>query len=404
MVRRERAQVLAHLVRLLRDVDAAEEVWADAVATAHEVWSRDGAPERPGAWLQTTAKNRALDVLRRENRVSDVHDQLAQQADATVAARDEGELFPDDRLRLIFTCCHPELPFEAQVALTLRLVCGLGTAEVARAFLIPETTLQQRIVRAKRLIADRALPYEVPEPEALAARLGAVLRVVHQVFNEGYAATSGDALTRVDLCDEALRLGELVVTLLPKAPEARGLFALMLLHASRAKARVDASGALVLLEDQDRSAWDQTLAAAGLAQLERAERFGAPGPFQLQAHIAACHARAARFEDTDWKRIVALYTALEVLAPSPVITLNRAVAVAMADGPEAGLALLERSAAVAALRDYHLLPATRADLLRRLGRTEEAAAEYQRALALVANAREKEFLERRLAALNVRRH
>jgi RNA polymerase sigma-70 factor (ECF subfamily) len=392
IVRREKAQVVAHLVRMLGDVERAEDLFQETVAMTLEVWTRDGGPDRPGAWLMTAAKNRAIDVLRREKRASEWQASFAAEQQREHAPRDEGELVPDDRLRLIFTCCHPALPHEAQVAMTLRLVCGLTTAEVASAFLVSEPTIQQRLVRAKRHLREAAIPYEVPDADAMPARLAAVLQVVQLVFNEGYSA-----VTRVELADEAIRLGALLVQLMPGEPEARGLLALMQLQQSRAPTRLDASGALVLLEQQDRSRWDRALIEQGLLNLRVAEGFGAPGPYQLQGHIAATHARAERWEDTDWPRIAALYEALEVVMPSAVVKLNRSVAVSMVDGPAAALAMLEAGAATPALRDYYLLPATRADFLRRLGRRDEAAAEYRRALTLTRNAKEREFLERRLA-------
>ena len=387
VVQTERPQIVAHLARVLGDLEKADEVFQATLAATFEAWRASGVPEKPGAWLMRAAHNRALDELRRLRRA----ERLAPEADDAVGPIDEGELYPDDRLRLIFTCCHPVLAPEAQVALTLRLVCGLETPQVARAFVVSEATVQQRIVRAKRWLREAAVPYAVPEPDALPERLASVLRVVHQVFNEGYTAASSG------LQAEALRLGELVVELLPEQPEARGLLALMRLQASREPARLDASGALVLLEQQDRAKWDRSMLQTGLDALRIAESFGAPGPYQLQAHIAACHARAAAWADTDWPRIAALYEALEAAQPSPIVSLNRSVAVAMVDGPEAGLKLLERSAAVAALAGYYLLPATRADFLRRLGRHDEAAREYRRALALTAIPHEREFLERRLA-------
>ena len=386
LIRDERAQVVAHLARLLGDLDQADELFQQTVAAAFETWSQRGLPDKPGAWLMRAAHNRALDELRRKKRAERLTPE-----EEDVVQPEPADAFPDDRLRLVFTCCHPRLSPEAQVALTLRMVCGLETPQVARAFVISEATVQQRIVRAKRYVREAGVPYEVPEPAQLPERLHAVLRVVHQVFNEGYTAPSRE------LQEEALRLGELVVKLLPGQPEARGLLALMRLQASRDAARLDERGALVLLEHQDRSKWDRTLIETGLDALKVAEGFGAPGPYQVQAHIAACHARAARWEDTDWPRIAALYEALEAIDPSPIVTLNRSVAVGMAVGPEAGLQVLERGAAVAALSGYYLLPATRADFLRRLGRHDAAAKEYRRALELTANPHERAFLERRLA-------
>jgi RNA polymerase sigma-70 factor (ECF subfamily) len=343
------------------------------------------------------AKNRAIDLFRKRKRESAWTKQEAHEADVSTDAIDEGEMFADERLRLIFTCCHPGVAIESAVALTLRLVCGLTTPEVARAFMVPEPTIAQRLVRAKRYISENALAYEVPEPDQLAERLDAVLHVFLAVFNEGHTATSGDSLTRVDLMDEGMRLTALAVEALPDEPEARGLLALMQLHASRSDARVNDAGDLVLLEAQDRSRWNRALIERGLDNLQLAAAHGRPGPFQLHAHIAATHAKASSFDSTDWARITHLYTALEYLSPSPVLRLNRSVAVAMAQGPTAGLELLAPLERDDALRTYHLLPATKADFLRRLGRLDEARMAYQRALELVTNASERTFLERRLA-------
>ena len=399
--RLEYARVVAGVLRILRDIDAAEEVVQDAFARALDHWPASGMPERPGAWLLTTARRRALDRLRHARRAGARAEALAYEA--VLGAMDEGpdvtdpEAIPDDRLRLIFTCCHPALPGESQVALTLRLVGGLSTAEIARAFLVPEPTIAQRLVRAKRTIRDRGLPYEVPEGEDLSARLPAVLAVIYLIFNEGYAAHAGDALVRHDLCEEAIRLGGMLAELMPLEPEVLGLLALMELQASRAATRTDADGSLVLLADQDRARWDRGRIARGLAALECAGPLGRAGPYQLQAAIAACHARAASWEATDWPGIVALYRALAEVAPSPVVELNRAVAIGLARGPAAGLVALDAIEA-GALRGYHLLPAARADFLRRLGRWTEAAAEYRQALGLTANVSEQRFLAARLAA------
>lgn len=399
--RLEYGRVVASVLRIVRDIDAAEEIVQEAFAQALDHWPADGTPERPGAWLLTTARRRALDHLRRARRAGARAEALAYEA--ALAATDGGpdvtdpEAIPDDRLRLIFTCCHPALPGDSQVALTLRLVGGLSTGEIARAFLVPEPTIAQRLVRAKRTIRDRGLPYEVPEGTELSARLPAVLAVVYLIFNEGYAAHTGDALVRHDLCEEAIRLGRMLAELMGEEPEVLGLLALMELQASRAATRTDAEGNLVLLADQDRSRWDRARIARGLAHLDRAGPLERAGPYQLQAAIAACHARAASWEATDWPRIVAYYRALAEVAPSPVVELNRAVAIGLAEGPEAGLAALDHVDA-SALRGYHLLPAARADFLRRLGRGREAAAEYRRALALADNAREQTFLAARLAA------
>jgi RNA polymerase sigma factor (sigma-70 family) len=395
----EYARVVASVLRIVRDIDTAEDVVQEAFAQALGHWPANGIPDRPGAWLLTTARRRALDRLRRTRRMDARADALAYEAG--LGARDERpevadpESIPDDRLRLIFTCCHPELPSDSRVALTLRLVGGLSTVEIARAFLLPEPTIAQRLVRAKRTIRDRELPYEVPEGAELAARLPAVLAVVYLIFNEGYSAHTGDSLVRDELCAEAIRLGGMLVELMPDEPEVLGLLSLMELQASRASARVDGDGNLVLLADQDRARWDRHRIARGLTWLERAGFVERAGPYQLQAAIAACHARAASWGATDWPRIVSLYAALAAVVPSPVVELNRAAAIGMAEGPAAGLAALDRMDATA-LRTYHLFPAARADFLRRLGRSAEAAAEYRAALKLVDNARERAFLTARL--------
>ena len=395
----EYARVVASVLRIVRDIDTAEDVVQEAFAQALGHWPANGIPDRPGAWLLTTARRRALDRLRRTRRMDARADALAYEAG--LGARDERpevadpESIPDDRLRLIFTCCHPELPSDSRVALTLRLVGGLSTVEIARAFLLPEPTIAQRLVRAKRTIRDRELPYEVPEGAELAARLPAVLAVVYLIFNEGYSAHTGDSLVRDELCAEAIRLGGMLVELMPDEPEVLGLLSLMELQASRASARVDGDGNLVLLADQDRARWDRHRIARGLTWLERAGFVERAGPYQLQAAIAACHARAASWGATDWPRIVSLYATLAAVVPSPVVELNRAAAIGMAEGPAAGLAALDRMDATA-LRTYHLFPAARADFLRRLGRSAEAAAEYRAALKLVDNARERAFLTARL--------
>ncbi|HEX9820117.1 MAG TPA: RNA polymerase sigma factor [Methylomirabilota bacterium] len=399
--RLEYGRVVASVLRIVRDIDAAQEIVQEAFAQALDHWPGDGTPDRPGAWLLTTARRRALDRLRRARRAEARAGALAYES--ALESRDEGpdvtdpETIPDDRLRLIFTCCHPGLPADSRVALTLRLVGGLSTAEIARAFVVPEPTIAQRLVRAKRTIRDRAFPYEVPEAAELPARLPAVLAVVYLIFNEGYAAHTGETLVRHDLCEEAIRLGRTLAELMPGEPEVLGLFALMELQASREAARTDAGGDLVLLADQDRARWDQERIARGLATLERAGPLPRAGPYQLQAVIAACHARAASWEATDWPRIVACYDALAEVAPSPVVALNRAVAIGLAQGPAAGLAALDAIEG-SALRGYHLLPAARADFLRRLGRWADAAAEYGRALSLADNVRERTFLAARLAA------
>ena len=401
MFRAEYARVVASVLRIVRDVDTAEELVQEAFERALTHWPSAGTPDRPGAWLLTTARRKALDHLRRARRAASRAEALAYEA--ALGTLDEApdvtdpETIPDDRLRLIFTCCHPGLPADSRVPLTLRLVGGLSTAEIARAFLVPEPTIAQRLVRAKRTIRSRAFPYEVPEGEELSTRLPAVLAVVYLIFNEGYAAHTGDALVRHELCEEAIRLGRMLTELMPGEPEALGLLALMELQASRAAARTDEGGNLVLLADQDRARWDQALIVSGLTHLERAGAPAHAGPYQLQAAIAACHARAASWEATDWPQIVTHYEALAAIAPSPVIELNRAVAIGLATGPTDGLAALEALDA-RALRDYHLLPAARADFLRRLGRWTEAASEYRRALGLADNPRERTFLAGRLAA------
>jgi len=398
--RLEYGRVVASVLRIVRDIDAAEEIVQEAFARALDHWPAGGPPERPGAWLLTTARRRALDHLRRARRAGAHADALAYES--ALDAIDEGpdvadpEEIPDDRLRLIFTCCHPGLPADSRVALTLRLVGGLSTVEIARAFLVPEPTIAQRLVRAKRTIRERALPYEVPEGPELSERLPAVLAVVYLIFNEGYAAHTGEALVRHDLCREALRLGRMLAELMADEPEVLGLLALMELQASRGATRTDAEGNLVLLADQDRARWDRAGIARGLAALEGAAPIDGAGSYQLQAAIAACHVRAESWEATDWPRIVELYDALLARSPSPVIELNRAAAIGLAHGPAAGLTALD-AIDEPALRDYHLLPASRADFLRRLGRWTEAAAEYRRALDLADNARERSFLAARLA-------
>ncbi|MFF4458469.1 RNA polymerase sigma factor [Streptomyces mirabilis] len=399
--REEWGQVVATLIRVTGDWDLAEECAQDAFAQALDRWRRDGVPRRPGAWLTTTARHRALDVLRREA----VGAQKLREA--AVLARDEGPGDPehdgddsgvrDDRLRLVFTCCHPALPIEARVALTLRTLAGLTTPEIARAFLVPEATMAQRLVRAKRKIRNAGIPYRVPPAHLLPERTTGVLGVVYLLFNEGYAATAGADLVRTNLCAEAVRLARVLARLMPDEPEVLGLLALLLLHDARRATRVDAAGELVTLEDQDRTAWDKAAVDEGAALLENALRRGRPGPYQIQAAIAACHTTAATAEDTDWADIAALYGELARFVPSAVVRLNRAVAVGMSEGPEAGLALVAELEQEGELDGYHLLPATRADLLRRMGRPAEAAEAYDRALELVENAAERRFLEKRLA-------
>jgi RNA polymerase sigma factor (sigma-70 family) len=400
--RQEYARVVASVLRIARDIDLAEEIVQEAFEQALERWPRTGTPDRPGAWLLTTARRRAIDRLRRSRLADSKAEAIAYETALTAGDEipdvTDPETIADDRLRLVFTCCHPGLPPDSRVALTLKLVGGLSTGEIARAFLVPEPTIAQRLVRAKRTIRERALPYEVPEGAELADRLPAVLAVVYLIFNEGYAAHSGDALVRLDLCEEALRLGHMLVELMPLEPEVLGLVALMELQTSRAATRADADGNLVLLADQDRSRWDRSRITRGLALLERAGPVARAGPYQLQAAIAACHARAASWEVTDWEAIVMHYQALAEASPSPVVELNRAVAIGFARGPAAGLSALD-GIDTAALRGYHLLPAARADFLRRLGRRAEAAAEYRRALELTDNAGERRFYAARLAGL-----
>jgi RNA polymerase sigma-70 factor (ECF subfamily) len=384
------------MIRVLGDFELAEDSVQEAFAEALRTWGERGVPRNPGAWITTTARNRAIDRLRRDRTLRERTESLARLAALEALGGDETDVsgIPDDRLRLIFTCCHPALPMEARVALTLRTLGGLTTGEIARAFLVAEPAMAQRIVRAKRKITAARIPYRVPPPELLPERLPGVLAVLYLVFNEGYAASAGP-LVRVELCDEAIRLARVLRGLMPAEPETSGLLALMLLQHSRREARTDELGDLVLLEDQDRARWDHTMIDEGLAVLDAAVAARRPGPYQLQAAIAALHARAPRPEDTDWPQIAALYGRLVVLTPSPVVELNRAVAVAMADGPARGLAMVD--ALAGELDGYHLFHAARADLLRRLDRREEAAAAYARAIELVANPSERAYLERRVA-------
>ena len=387
--RREYGRILATLIRAVGDFDLAEDALQDAFEAALAQWPGEGPPQNPVAWLIATARHKAIDRLRRRALVAGKRDELA----ALLAQPEEDAPVPLDSLRLIFTCCHPALAPEAQVALTLRTICGLDTEEIARAFLVPVPTLAQRLVRAKAKIKHAGIPYEVPGDRMLPDRVDAVLAVVYLVFNEGYSASFGPGLVRADLCAEAIRLGRLLVELLPAEREPRGLLALMLLHDARRATRTDEEGELVLLEDQDRARWDRGKIAEGSALVEQALRGGPPGAYALQAAIAALHAEAPSAHDTDWRQIAALYGVLASVHPSPVVELNRAVAVAMADGVERGLALLD----TIHLPGYHLLPAARADLLRRLDRRAEAAAAYREALTLVTNEAERRFLERRLA-------
>ena len=395
--RQEWGKVVATLIRMTGDWDLAEECAQDAFAAALSRWGTDGVPDRPGAWLTTTARNRALDRLRRTKTEA-----AKLQEVAVLSVPDEpagwGESgVEDDRLRLMFTCCHPALTLEARVALTLRTLAGLTTAEIAKAFLVPEATMAKRLTRAKHKIRDAGIPYRVPPAHLLPERTVGVLAVLYLLFNEGYAATAGDDLLRPGLSAEAIRLGRLLTALMPDEPEAAGLLALMLLQDARSAARLDDDGELVSLEEQDRSRWDAAKIAEGIRLLEAALRRQRAGPYQLQAAIAACHAEAAQASDTDWAQIAQLYGELRRLVPSAVIELNRAVAVAMADGPAAGLTLVDELAAGGALTGYYLLPATRADLLRRMERSDEAAASYRQALDLVATGPERRYLSRRLA-------
>jgi RNA polymerase sigma-70 factor (ECF subfamily) len=398
--RSESRRVLATLIRLLGDFDLAEEALHDAFRAALEQWSRDGTPANPRAWLVSAGRFKAIDTLRRRARFDASLGALAEQIDANTPdpADWDDDRVEDDRLRLIFTCCHPALPADARVSLTLREVCGLTTEEIARAYLVAPPTLAQRIVRAKAKIRDARIPYQVPARAELPDRLDSVLQVIYLVFNEGYAASSGDSLTRPDLSGEAIRLGRLLAALLPE-PEVLGLLGLMLLHESRRAARASAAGDIVLLEQQDRSLWDQAQIAEGTALVQRALASREAGPYTLQAAIAAVHASAPTVADTDWRQIVGLYDLLEQAVGSPVVELNRAVAVAMRDGPQAGLALIDGILARGDLADYHLAHAARADMCRRLGQAAEARASYQRALELARQEPERRFLERRLADL-----
>ena len=407
LFREEQGRAVATLIRVLGDFDLAEEAVQEAFVTALETWPVRGVPDNPGAWITTTARNRAIDRLRRRKRMAEKQELLNREAaiaeelaaiDPDAAIDGEPGMSPisDDRLRLIFTCCHPALAMDARVALTLRTLGGLSTPEIARAFLVPEPTLAQRLVRAKRKIRDAGIPYRVPPDHALPERLDGVLRVLYLIFNEGYGATSGDRLVRRELCAEAIRLARVLVSLMPDEPEALGLLALMLLHDARREARTGPGGEMILLEDQDRGRWDRAKVDEGRELLDRALRMRRVGPNQLQAAIAALHDDAATAVETDWAQIAGLYAVLGRVAPSPVIELNRAVAVAMASGPEIGLRLVDAVAASGELEEYPYLHASRADLLRRLGRLPEAADAYARAHELTANEAERAFLERRL--------
>ena len=400
----ESARLIAGLARVAGDVGLAEELAQDALVAALEQWPKSGVPDNPGAWLMTTAKNRGIDRLRRlqnlERKQQELGRELESRQVSETAAVDAAldDHVGDDLLSLVFTTCHPVLSTDARVALTLRLLGGLTTTEIARSFLVSEATVAQRIVRAKRTLAEARVPFEVPGPDELGERLGSVLEVVYLIFNEGYSATAGDDWMRPELCNEALRLGRILAGLTPREPEVHGLVALMEIQASRTRARTGPDGEPILLLEQDRARWDQLLIRRGLAELDRADRLGgARGPYALQAAIAACHARARRAEDTDWEEIAALYEALSGVAPSPVVELNRAVAVGMAFGPEAGLELVDQLLDAPALGDYHLLPTARGDLLVKLGRTDEARREFERAASMTENERERAVLLARAA-------
>lgn len=395
----ESARIIAGLARIVRDVGLAEELAQDALLAALQQWPESGIPDNPGAWLMATAKHRAIDLFRRNKLAERKHGELGRelktQQETSMANFEipEDDDIGDDLLRLVFVSCHPILSKEARTALTLRLLGGLTTQEIARAFLVPEPTIAQRIVRAKRTLAEAHVPFEVPRGPGIAARLASVLEVIYLIFNEGYSATAGDDWMRPALCEEALRLARILAELAPKEPEVHGLVALMEIQASRSRARVDASGEPILLLDQNRAQWDRLLILRGLTALERAERLGgAKGPYALQAAIAACHARALTAETTDWTRIVALYGMLAEIVPSPVVELNRAVALAMASGPQAGLDLVDALMLEPTLKNYHLLPSVRGDLLTKLGRLAEAGAEFERAAALTRNVRERNLL------------
>jgi RNA polymerase sigma factor (sigma-70 family) len=402
----ESPRLIAGLARLVRDVGVAEELAQDALVAALEQWPTEGVPDKPGAWLMATAKHRAIDTLRRRALQRDKHAAIEREAEIDLEVFDDADVerlddeVGDDLLRLIFIACHPILSTEARVALTLRLLGGLTTDEIARAYLVPEPTIAQRIVRAKRTLGDAGVPFELPRNAELGERLASVLEVIYLIFNEGYAATAGDDWLRPALCQDALRLARVLAGLAPREPEVHGLVALLEIQQSRASARTDHAGEPILLLEQDRSRWDPLLIRRGLESLDRAERLaaGAPGPYTLQAAIAACHARTATAEATDWPKIAALYGTLAALEPSPVVELNRAVAVSMADGPAAGLALTDKLADEPALRSYHLLPSVRGELLRKLGRLAEAGRELERAAELTRNNREREMLLARARA------
>jgi len=395
----ESARLIAGLTRIVRDVGVAEELAQDALIIALEKWPETGVPDNPGAWLMTTAKHRAIDHFRRNKLLERKHEELSRelksQQESAMASYESDNLddeIGDDLLRLVFISCHPVLSTEARVALTLRLLGGLTTVEIARAYVVPEPTIAQRIVRAKRTLSEARVPFEIPRGADLKARLASVLEVIYLIFNEGYSATAGEDWMRPGLCEDALRLGRILAGLVPHEAEVHGLVALMEIQASRMHARTNGKGEPILLLDQDRSRWDRILIRHGLAELQRAEALGALGPYALQAAIAACHARASSGDDTDWGRIAALYDALAQLTPSPIVELNRAVAVTMAFGPAAGLEVIDQVAADGALKNYHLLQSVRGDFLFKLGRLAEAQEEFMRAATLTKNAREREFL------------
>lgn len=399
----EQPKLITSLARMIRDVPLAEELTQDALLAALETWPSTGVPEKPGAWLMATARRRALDHLRRDRMLARKHQAVAVELEAEQQAMPDWDSpldddIGDEMLRLVFTACHPLLSREGRAALALRMICGLTTAEIARAFLLPEATIAQRIVRAKKTLSESGLSYETPRGDEIPARLSSVLEVVYLIFNEGYTATRGDDWGRPQLCDEARRLGRILTALAPNEPEVHGLMALMELNASRTAARIDAAGAPILLLDQDRALWDQLQIRRGLLALDRAQKLGgAEGPYTLQAAIVACHAQAGAASDTDWPRIAGLYATLAAVVRSPIVELNRAIAVGMAEGPAAGLAIVDSLMGEPALKSYHLLPSVRGDLLQRLGRHNEARTAFEAAAALAGNRREQDLLNRRAA-------